>query len=123
MVQSSESREKPWQPSSSAVEAEVFADVIEGPTAIVHFWAPWNPYDKPLDANLEQLRPQYKRFRFLSANTDQTAFTPLVEQYHVAALPTLLCFVNGKVRGRFHGLQTLEALKAFLDEMMQAPQR
>ncbi|HUO08472.1 MAG TPA: thioredoxin family protein [Phycisphaerae bacterium] len=123
MKQSSDSREKPWQPSSPAVEAEVFADVIEGPTTIVHFWAPWNPYDKPLDANLQQLGPQYKRFRFFSVNTDQTAFTAIVEQHHVAALPTLLCFVNGRVRGRFHGLQTLEELKKFLDEMAQPPQR
>src|SRR5881394_1504631 len=52
------SREKPtppqWSPSSPPVEAEQFEDVIAGATVIVHFWAPWNPYDKQLDANLQQ---------------------------------------------------------------------
>jgi thioredoxin 1 len=108
-----------WHPSTPAVDAESFNDLIEGPPTIIHFWAPWNPYDKQLDAALEQLRPAYKRLRFFSANTDDTAFTPIVDAHHVAALPTLLCFANGRARGRFHGIETPEALKAFLDEMSQ----
>ena len=120
MAHPSETRENPWRPSSPALDPESFEYAIEGPLVIVHFWAPWNPYDKPLDANLQQLQTAYgKKFVFFSVNTDETAFTPIVERHNVAALPTLLCFSNGKVKGRFHGLQTLEELQAFLEEMAQ----
>ena len=103
---------------------EAFGDVIEGGAVIVHFWAPWNPYDKPLDVNLQALKGKWgKRFQFFSVNTDETAFSQIVETYHVAALPTLLCFVNGKVRGRFHGVETVEALEAFLKEMGESAGR
>ena len=60
-----------------------------------------------------------KRFRFLSLNTDMAASTPIMEANHVGALPTLLCFVNGRLRGRFVGLQTADELKAFLEEMIK----
>ena len=64
----------PWQPSSPPVDADVFPDLIEGPPTVVHFWAPWNPYDKQLDANLQAVRKKFPRLRFFSANTDDTAF-------------------------------------------------
>src|ERR1700743_3624088 len=100
--------ENTWCPSSPALDPGSFNDVIEGPLTIVHFWAPWNPYDRPHDANLQQLLPAYaRRFRLFSVNTDDTAFSSIVEAHHIAALPTLLCFINGKTRGRFHGLQTI----------------
>jgi thioredoxin-like negative regulator of GroEL len=103
------------------VDAEGFYDVVEGAAVIMHFWAPWNPYDKQLDANLREVKAEGvgKRFRFYSVNTDETAFEEIVERHHVAALPALLCFVNGKVKGRFHGVETVEALKGFLEEMGQ----
>jgi len=109
-----------WRPSSAALEPEQFEDAIAGSAVVIHFWAPWNPYDKPLDENLQKLMPAYgKKFRFYSVNTDDTAFSEIVEAQHIAALPTLLCFVNSRPRGRFHGLETIEALKDFLDQMSQ----
>jgi len=122
-----ESREKSpqprWLPSSPPVEAEQFEDVIAGATVIVHFWAPWNPYDKQLDANLQLVRKQFPRLQFYSANTDDTAFTPIVERFNVAALPALVCFTRSRTQGRFIGVETLQALEAFLTEMSQPSQR
>jgi thioredoxin-like negative regulator of GroEL len=86
---------------------------------IVHFWAPWNPYDKELDATLQSVRKKFPKLRFYAANADDTAFSPIIETYHVAALPALVCFANSRPRGRFHGTQTPEALEAFLTEMSQ----
>lgn len=107
-----------WHPASPAVEADCFADIIEGRGTIVHFWAPWNPHDKALDAYLRQLAPAWqKQFQFFAANADNTSFTPIMERYHVAALPALLCFVNGRVKGRFYGVETQEKVEAFLKEM------
>ena len=95
--------------------------VVEGPLTILHFWAPWNPYDKVMDGNLQAVITGAegfgKRFRFFSVNTDETVFEPVVERFHVGALPTLLCFLNGKVVGRFHGVETVEALRGWLGEM------
>jgi len=108
-----------WLPSSPPVEADVFEDLIAGPPVIVHFWAPWNPYDKQLDANLQVVRKKFPKLRFFSANTDNTAFTPIVEAHHVAALPALVCFANSRARGRFLGTQTPQALESFLSEMSQ----
>lgn len=108
-----------WAPSSPAVEAELFQDLIAGPPVMVHFWAPWNPYDKAFDANLQAVRAKFPRLRFYAANADDTAFSPIVEAHHVAALPALVCFANGRARGRFHGVETPEALEAFLQEMSQ----
>jgi len=112
-----------WLPSSPPVEADQFEDLIAGPSVIIHFWAPWNPYDKQLDANLQQARKKFPRLRFYSANADDTAFTPIIDTYHVAALPALVCFTNSRPRGRFHGVETPEALEAFLTEMSQPPPR
>ncbi|MGN6370891.1 MAG: thioredoxin family protein [Phycisphaerae bacterium] len=117
-----------WRPAASQpVVADELEWAIEGPLTIVHFWAPWNPYDKTMDANLQALQADAggvgKRFRFLSANTDETVFEPIVEKFHVGALPTLLCFLNGKVVGRFHGVQTLDELRQFLQEMTHARAR
>ncbi len=114
-----EESENKWRPTSAAVDAESFGDVIEGARVVVHFWAPWNPYDKQLDANLQSLMGAYgKRFRFYAANADETAFTGIMEAHHVGALPALLCFVNGRVKGRFYGVETVEKLRAFLEEMV-----
>ena len=122
-----ESREKSsqthWSPSSPPVEAERFEDVIAGAMVIVHFWAPWNPYDKQLDANLQQVRKKFPRVQFYSANTDDTAFTPIVERFNVAVLPALVCFTRSRTQGRFHGVETLQALEAFLTEMSQPTPR
>jgi thioredoxin-like negative regulator of GroEL len=108
-----------WLPSSPPVEADQFEDLIAGPLVIVHFWAPWNPYDQQLDANLQAIHSKFPKLRFYSANTDDTAFTPIVDTYHVAALPALVCFANSRPRGRYHGIQTPEALESFLTEMSQ----
>jgi thioredoxin 1 len=111
-----------WRPAASqGVSAEEFEWVVEGPLMVVHFWAPWNPYDKTMDANLAAVQKEGvgKKFRFVSVNTDETVFEPVVEKFHVGALPTLLCFLNGKVAGRFHGVQTVEDLKKFLMEMTE----
>jgi len=113
-----------WLPSSPPVEADSFDDLICGPLVLIHFWAPWNPYDKPFDANLQSLLPKYaKKLRCYSANTDDTAFTAIVEAHHIAAVPTLICFSNGRSKGRFHGLQTPEELNTFLEEMTAPQQR
>jgi thioredoxin-like negative regulator of GroEL len=110
----------PWRPASPPVEAGWFADIIEGRGTIIHFWAPWNPHDKPLDAHLRQLAPIWqKRFQFFAANADDTSFSEIIERYHVAAFPALLCFVNGRVKGRFYGVETLEKVEAFLKEMAE----
>jgi thioredoxin-like negative regulator of GroEL len=108
-----------WQPSSPAVQADGFEDLIAGPPVIVHFWAPWNPYDKLLDANLLAVRKKFPKLRNFSANPDDTAFNSIVETYHVAALPALVGFANGRPRGRFHGVETPKAVEAFLAEMSQ----
>jgi thioredoxin-like negative regulator of GroEL len=116
----SDPRSQPkWVPSSPAVEADFFEDLIAGPPVIVHFWAPWNPYDKQLDANLQAVRKKFPKLRFYAANADDTAFSPIIEAHHVAALPALVCFANSRPRGRFHGVETPEALEAFLTEMSQ----
>ena|SRR5437763_15840000 len=117
------SSQNQWQPSSPPVEAEQFDDVISSAPVIIHFWAPWNPYDKQLDANLQQARKKFPRLQFYSANTDDTAFTPIVDRFNVAALPALVCFAHSRTKGRFHGVETLEALEAFLTEMSQPATR
>ena len=112
-----------WRPVvSPAVGVEEVEWVVEGALTILHFWAPWNPYDKTMDANLQAVIAGAegfgKRFRFFSVNTDETVFEAVVEKFHVGALPTLLCFLNGKVVGRFSGVQTVEELRGFLGEMV-----
>jgi thioredoxin-like negative regulator of GroEL len=107
----------PWKPSSPPIDAESLEDVISGPKTIIHFWAPWNPHDRPLDTRLQQLRPKFPRLRFFAANADDTAFTAIMEIHHVAALPALVCFSSGRSLGRFYGVESLDQLEAFLAEM------
>jgi thioredoxin-like negative regulator of GroEL len=109
-----------WRPASEGVDVEGFGNVIEGGKVIVHFWAPWNPYDKQLDGNLLGLVGEFGKrfgFGFYAVNADETAFGEVMERFHVGALPALLCFVNGRVKGRFYGVETVEKLRVFLEEM------
>ena len=105
------------------MEAWQFDDVIAGEKVIVHFWAPWNPHDRGMDVHLKQLRGKFPRLRFYSVNADETAFEPFIEAHHVAAFPALVCFANGRARGRFYGVETVEKLEGFLREMVEMPAR
>ena len=113
----------PWRPSSQAVEASQIEDVIAGDKVMVHFWAPWNPHDKGMDANIQAVKGKFPRVRFYSVNADETAFEPFIETHHVAAFPALVCFANGRARGRFYGVETVEKLEAFVREMVEMPGR
>ncbi len=123
MPESRASSSPPWRPSTPPVEADQFEDAICGPKTIIHFWAPWNPHDRPLDAHLQPLRPKFPRLRFFAANADDTAFTAIMEAHHVAALPAVVCFFNGRSLGRFYGIESLDKLESFLREMADMPAR
>ena len=112
-----------WRPSSPAVDASQIEDVICGDKVMVHFWAPWNPHDKGMDANIQAVKGKFPRVQFYSVNADETAFEPFIEAHHVAAFPALVCFANGRARGRFYGVETVEKLEAFVREMVEMPGR
>jgi thioredoxin-like negative regulator of GroEL len=105
------------------VTADAFDDFICAEGVVVHFWAPWNPHDRVMDQHLKPLMARFPRLRFYSVNMDDTAFSTVVEQHHVAALPALLCFHNGRVKGRFYGVERIAELEAFLREMAEPARR
>ena len=113
----------PWRPSSPAIDPSQFDDAICGDKVMIHFWAPWNPHDREMDANLQKAKARFPRLRFYSVNADDTAFAPFIDAHHVAAFPALVCFANGRAQGRFYGVETLEKVEAFLKEMTDLPRR
>jgi thioredoxin 1 len=71
---------------------------------VVDFWAPWCAPCRATKPILENLSREFAgRVDLLQVNADDSH--PLLEQYHVRGIPTVLAFRNGNEVGRIVGAQ------------------
>jgi thioredoxin len=81
---------------------------------LVDFWAPWCAPCRALGPVIDELaRESDDRYRVGKLNYDE--HPEIAQHYHIAALPTLLLFQNGRVVKVFQGAQSKRTLQAALE--------
>jgi thioredoxin 1 len=100
--------------STPAIDAEAVDDLLKQNTAVaIHFWAPWNNYDRPFDQKLSVLAPKFAdRVKFFSCNMDDERNHALTTKYKVVNVPTLLIFFEGAAHAPILGNPPQEKLEA-----------
>jgi thioredoxin 1 len=109
---------------SNPIESKaVIAEVAEGnfeqevlrseQPVLVEFWAPWSRPCQILDSVLLEVAAACAgKAKVVKVNGDSSLYLSL--WYDIPAIPTLLCFIDGKLRVRIVGTASKEAILAKL---------
>jgi thioredoxin 1 len=92
-----------------------FDDAIGGDALVVDFWAPWCKPCKAIEPILEQLESQVAVARL---NIDE--HPGIASRYEVLAIPTVMLFAGGELRGTVHGARPLAHFERWLAEVLPA---
>jgi len=102
------------QLTDASFEQEVVKSAIP---VLVDFWAPWCGPCKMIAPVIEELAKEYAgKVKVCKLNTDESPDTSAA--YKISAIPTVLLFKGGKMVQELVGLQSKDALKRRLDELI-----
>lgn len=88
---------------------------------VVDFWAPWCQPCKILTPLLEELIDSHAgAFRLARINVDEN--TGLAMRYGVRTIPTVKAIKGGQVVAEFTGLQPMERIRHFLEQLLPPTQ-
>jgi len=93
-------------------------EVLNAPRPVlVDFWAQWCGPCKMLAPTLESLAEEYAgRMDFVKLDVDANPETS--QRCGIRAMPTLMVFENGEVKGQKLGALSRGQLKTFLDSLL-----
>ena len=99
-------------------EASFQKSVIESDVPVlVDFWAKWCPPCVHLGPTVEKVAEDYEgKARVFKVNTEEEE--GLATKFSISSIPALLFFKDGKVVKQLSGVQSEEAIKATLDDLM-----
>ena len=84
--------------------------------ALVDFWAEWCGPCKILGPVINDLHDQVgEDYVVAKVNVDENE--ELTNQFKIRSIPTLIFFVNGEEHSRLTGIQSIDSLKAKLEEL------
>jgi len=102
--------------ATQAFQQEV---LCAGQPVLVDFYAPWCGRGNMIAPILEHLAVEFDgRVAFRKVNVDDEP--ELTARYGVNAVPTLVIWKDGAIRGRMAGLSSVRALRARLEELAPA---
>ena len=84
---------------------------------LVDLWADWCMPCLVIAPKLKELIAQYEgRLKLAKLEVDAGENMKLAGKYKVRGFPTVILFINGEEKARFHGAQPLSFLREFVDE-------
>jgi thioredoxin len=85
---------------------------------IVDFWAPWCAPCRASKPILEKLAGEYEgRVDFLPVNADDSR--ALLEQFHIAGIPTVMAFRKGEIVARVMGAKDETAYRTLFESLAE----
>jgi hypothetical protein len=113
-----------WIPSTPDVRGGAVDEFVERHPAIaIHFWAPGNGSDPPMDRGIQAIAERFSpRVAFFSCNVDLPDNAAWCRRCGVATVPTLATWVSGELRGLIVGCREPDQLAAEIESRL-APAR
>lgn len=97
-------------------EEKVIGDSHEVPI-LVDLWADWCMPCLVIAPKLKALIGEYQgRLRLAKLEVDEGENMRLAGKYKVRGFPTVILFIDGEEKGRFHGARPLSFLREFVDQ-------
>jgi thioredoxin 1 len=99
-------------------EEKVIGASHEAPI-LVDLWADWCMPCLVIAPKLKALIGEYQgRLRLAKLEVDEGENMRLAGKYKVRGFPTVILFIDGEEKGRFHGARPLSFLREFVDQHM-----
>ena len=87
---------------------------------LVDLWADWCMPCLVIAPKLKELISEYEgRLRLAKLEVDEGENMRLAGKFKVRGFPTVILFIDGEEKGRFHGAQPLSFLREFVDERLE----
>jgi putative thioredoxin len=87
---------------------------------LVDLWADWCMPCLVIAPKLRELIAEYEgRLKLAKLEVDAGENMKLAGRYKVRGFPTVILFIKGEEKGRFHGAKPLSFLREFVDEHLQ----
>ena len=100
-------------------DAKVIAASYEAPI-LVDLWADWCMPCLVIAPKLKALIEEYAgRLRLAKLEVDEGENMRLAGKYQVRGFPTVILFMNGEEKARFHGAQPLSFLREFVGPYLE----
>lgn len=89
---------------------------LSGKPTVVDFWAPWCAPCRRTKPILEKLAKEYQgSVNFWAINSDE--HQNLIQELKIFGIPTILLIQNGKITGRFTGVQREAAYRKIFESL------
>jgi hypothetical protein len=110
-----------WVPSTPEVCDATINDIERlHPAIAIHFWAPWNGTDPPMDRAIQSISAKFgSRLAFFSCNVDRAENIGLCRRYGIANLPALVLIVAGQPQKPIVGLSSPEQLAEKIESRLR----
>ena len=87
---------------------------------LVDLWADWCMPCLVIAPKLKALIEEYRgRLRLAKLEVDAGENMRLAGKYKVRGFPTVILFINGEEKARFHGAKPLSFLREFVDDYVE----
>lgn len=90
------------------INQDSFEKVINMPSVIIDFWAPWCGPCRMLAPVLEEINSEKSDIVIAKVNVDDNP--ELAQKYHISSIPAILYFENGKLISQTLGYMEKEQL-------------
>ena len=88
---------------------------------LVDLWADWCMPCLVIAPKLKALIEEYEgRLKLAKIEVDEGENMRLAGKYKVRGFPTVIFFIDGEEKGRFHGAKPLVFLREFVDEHLES---
>lgn len=112
-----------WRPNTPPLTArDIPMALSDRPAMVVYFWAPWNGIDRLFAPVLDVIQTEYEEFMgFRSANVDDEELKAFCEECGVVNVPTLACFLGGRLIKTVVGARHEKDLRAEFAVLLGRP--